>query len=490
MGRNLLIAVGLLALWVSVASGDEFEAPAQALALGSIGQIETLVVDGAIDYPGDDDWFSFLLTHSAQIAIYPQAFQEPKLRFVLYDAELALQAPGGEWLTLPLEPGEYLLKVDSPQGTGSYRFYVSTAVEEEPNDEARAGLFLGKLALGSSLEASGAIDPGEDVDFFVFEIDPGACPEGVLRIASPRPGTEFVNMTLYQLSPAGRPLGVVAESSLSGSRTQSLLRGPVAPGRYGLKVEADETQEMPFYNLTIWCFVPCRDQEPNDEIREAVQLGALQGEVLEACGYIAGEDKDFFRFSLPQAAEVVIYTSGADDGDSYLQLVDPRGHPIAYDDNSGGGGWSRISVPLDPGEYYVIVSKYAFAEGEFEYQLTLEATPRLACIPEREPNDDFTAPMRLGTPPVCVRPATLPLEAEEPDLFQFRLSSPSRVRVEVSGDGYFWIYIADANQPWNIFAEAEGDGTQTLEVELEPGLYLLHVGGFAQGEYMVVIHAR
>ena len=490
MRRGMLILSALLFAVLS-ASGDESESPDRAATLGNIGGTGTLSVDGSIDYSGDDDWFSFRLTKPGRIAIYPEAFQEVTLRFVLYDAGLSLQAEGGEQLVVPLDPGEYLVKVDSPQGVGAYRFYLSTAVEEEPNDGARDGLFLGTLALGSPLVATGAIDPGDDVDYFLFEISPGACPDGVLRISSPRPGTEFVDMALYQLTPTGRPLRMVAESALSGTRMWSVLRGPVAPGRYALKVEGDESQPISFYNLTIRCFVPCRDREPNDEIRDEVELGTLSNKGrLEACGYIVGEDRDFFHFSLSDPAEVVISTGGPDDGDSYLQLVDPHGHPIAHDDDSGGGGWSRISVPLDPGDYYVIISKYALAEAEFEYHLTIEATPRLACTPEREPNDDFTAPMRLGVLPVCVRPATLPLEDEDVDLYQFRLSSTSRVVVEVNGDGSFWIYIADANQPWNIFAEVEGDGAQTLEVDLEPGLYLLHVGGFAQGEYMVIISTQ
>jgi hypothetical protein len=483
----------LLLLLAGATTGDESESPTQAVELGELEQVETVLVRGAIDYQGDDDWFSFRLPGSARLVIYPQWAQEIELRFVVYDAGLSLVAEGGEWAALSLEPGAYLVKVDSPRGTGAYQFYVSTALETEPNDEARRGLFLGTLTPETPLKGSGTIEPGEDVDYFVFEIEPGACPDAVLRIASPRFRDEFVEMTLYQLSPTGRPRGVVAESSLSGSRLQSVLRGPVAPGRYGIKVEADESREIPLYNLTVWCFVPCRDPEPNDEVKEAVELGTLPGDALQACGYIAGDDRDFYHFSLSGAAEVVISTGGEDDGDSYLELVDARGHPIATDDNSGGGGWSRISVALEPGDYYVIVSKYAFAEGEFEYQLTLEATPQLTCIPEQEPNDEFTSPMRLGALPVCIRPATLPPDREDVDLFQFRLFSPSRVVVEVIGDGHFWLYIADANQPWNIFAEVEGSGSQSLEVDLEAGLYFLHVGGFIPGEsseYMVRIETR
>jgi hypothetical protein len=488
--RGFLI-LGIVLLAAYAVYGDESEAPNQAVALGNLGRPATLTVASRIDYQGDDDWFSFRLAKSGRVAIYPAASQEVALRFVLYSADLALQAEGGEWLLAPLTPGEYLVKADSPQGTGDYRFYISTAVEEEPNGEARKGLFLGALALDSPLAATGAIEPGDDVDYFTFEIGADACSDAVLRISSPRSGTEFVDMTLYRLSSAGRPLKKVAESSLSGTRMWSVVRASVEPGKYGIKVEGDESRPISFYDLTVRCFVPCRDREPNDDIRKAVRLGALSpGGKLESCGYVEGKDQDFFYFSLTGAAEVAIFTSGPDDGDSVLQLVDPHGHPIATDDNSGEGGWSRISVSLNPGDYYVVVSPYAFAKGGFEYHLTIQATPRISCIPEREPNDEFTSPMRLGTLPACVRPATLVVNSGDFDMFQFQLYTPSRVVAEVIGDGNFSLYIADAQQPWNIFAETDGYGSQSLEVDLKPGLYLLAVGGFAQDEYMVVIRAK
>lgn len=490
MRTGFLAIAGLLALAaVGTAAGDECESPNQAVELGSLGRVETKAVDGTIDYRGDDDWFKFNLTESARIAIYPQWLQEEKLRFVLYDVELTLLAEGGDWLGLSLEPGDYLTKVDSPQGTGHYRLYVSTAVEVEPNEDPQGGLFLGGLALGSTLEACGAIDPGDDVDYFTFEIAVDACPDATLRIFSPRPWTEFVDMTLYRLSPTGRPLQMVARSSLSGSRRWSVVRAPGAPGRYGIRVEGDESQQLAFYNLTIRCFVPCRDREPNDRLEEAVGLGTLDpAGKIEACGYIEIRDQDVFQFSLSGSAEVVIATGGDDDGDSYLTLTDSHGRPLATDDNAGGGGWSRISLPLGAGDYYVIVSADPVGGSEFEYQLAIEATPRLPCVPEREPNDEFDAPMRLGVPPVCVRPVEL--GDEDVDMFQFQVTSPSTIAVQVSGEGYFSLYIADASQPWIIFAESEGEGTQALEADLEPGSYLLHVGGFTLGEYMVVIEVR
>ena len=278
-------------------------------------------------------------------------------------------------------------------------------------------------------------------------------------------------------------------SSLSGSRRWSVVRAPVVPGRYGIEVRGDEAQQVAFYNLSVRCFAPCRDREPNDRLEEAVELGALAvAGQLQACGYVEPGDRDYFKFSLAEAAEVVIYTGGDDDGNSYLTLTDSHGRRIARDDDSGGGGWSKISVPLERGDYYLVVEPDPIGGVEFEYRVVIEATPRLSCIPEREPNDDFMTPMRLGTPPICVRPAEL--GGEEPDMFQFQVTSPGVVAVQVTGEGYFSLYIAVADQPWIILAETEGDGAQTLEAELEPGSYLLHVGGFSLGEYMLVIEQK
>lgn len=75
---------------------------------------------------------------------------------------------------------------------------------------------------------------------------------------------------------------------------------------------------------------------------------------------VGASDVDMFRFTTASKGIVTITLSSSAvspaDFDSFLRLFSASGSLLRSDDNSAGGGFSRISITLDPGEYCVGVS--------------------------------------------------------------------------------------------------------------------------------------
>jgi Ca2+-binding RTX toxin-like protein len=95
---------------------------------------------------------------------------------------------------------------------------------------------------------------------------------------------------------------------------------------------------------------------------QIVQLG--ERDYVESIGrdgpsrVVGPADVDMYRFEVETDGVVAIETSAAagDGADTVLSLFTANGQLIARDDNSGGGGFSRIAQSLTVGEYFVGVS--------------------------------------------------------------------------------------------------------------------------------------
>ncbi|HVT89233.1 MAG TPA: S8 family serine peptidase [Tepidisphaeraceae bacterium] len=90
-------------------------------------------------------------------------------------------------------------------------------------------------------------------------------------------------------------------------------------------------------------------------------VDGLQG-VLGSDGSVnvGSDDIDMYAFSVSSAGAVTIQTgpdtSNVKNFDSYLRLFDSSGNQLTADDNSAGSGFSKITVSLATGVYYVGVS--------------------------------------------------------------------------------------------------------------------------------------
>jgi hypothetical protein len=174
---------------------------------------------------------------------------------------------------------------------------------------------------------------------------------------------------------------------------------------------------------------PCLfENEPNGALATANSIVA--GETMNGIHTFSPVgDNDFFKFTLTEAALVVLETSGYDifDVDTTLDVYNSAGTHIAADEDGGDGFLSRIEVQLQPGTYYVNVWSF-FAGYYFPYGLTLSlAEPPLT---ESEPNDSCgTAdPVALGD---SVQAAINP--AGESDHFMVTLPEAAFVELETTG---------------------------------------------------------
>jgi hypothetical protein len=172
-----------------------------------------------------------------------------------------------------------------------------------------------------------------------------------------------------------------------------VLEATLAAGTYQIRIDSIGT-DVQSYSLVV---SNGAEAESNDGILESNDLGNIAGEVLLIGSLLPRGDADFFRFEIPEGGlsgednGLLVETKGRSAGDTVLILYrysDPerRYLPIAFDDDSGDGYWSRLLLhpqPLD--RYAVRVEETAYPlDGIDEYGLLI--TP-LALNVDDEPND-------------------------------------------------------------------------------------------------------
>jgi hypothetical protein len=118
------------------------------------------------------------------------------------------------------------------------------------------------------------------------------------------------------------------------------------------------------------------EYEPDDSYGEATvfEIGSSQTHS------ITSGDEDFILFTLDGPYDVVIETSGA-GGDTKLWLYTENYTELDYDDDGGTSVFSKISMPLQAGNYYAKASGYSATTEITSYNLTVTATPPLAEAP-------------------------------------------------------------------------------------------------------------
>lgn len=95
--------------------------------------------------------------------------------------------------------------------------------------------------------------------------------------------------------------------------------------------------------------------EPGDQVNATLTAGMP----LHIWAY-QGSEGEFIRISMV----------GYDDFDSTLELIDPDGSRLAYDDDSGGGVDSLLEVELDhSGWYYILAAGYEYRVGSYSLHL-------------------------------------------------------------------------------------------------------------------------
>ena len=184
-----------------------------------------------------------------------------------------------------------------------------------------------------------------------------------------------------------------AEDAYLGTTEDGLLEATLAAGTYHVRIDSIESA-VESYSLVVLNGI---EIESNDGLLESNDIGEVTEEIMLFASLLPPGDADFFRFGIPEngllgeSNALHIVTGGSSEGDTILVLyqyseTEERYLPIAFDDDSGDGYWSRLLLWPEPGDRYVIrveETMYPLV-GIDEYRLSI--TP-VALNMDDEPNN-------------------------------------------------------------------------------------------------------
>ena len=176
--------------------------------------------------------------------------------------------------------------------------------------------------------------------------------------------------------------------------------------------------------------------EPNDTPAQAQSLTASRH--VEA--NLAAGEQDWFAFTLANAAQVHLRTSGNfavnPSVDTYVAIYDAAGATrLAWDDNSAGVH-SDCGVTLDPGSYTVLVmGKTTTTAGDYGLDFVVLPVAQIGVAEGAEPNGDPA----LGGTPTPITPGDTVIgeltSTSDVDWFTFTLTGRAVVQAICYDDG-------------------------------------------------------
>jgi hypothetical protein len=320
---------------------------------------------------------------------------------------------------------------------------TAVAVQEiEPNDATPQA--VGALSKPSTtILVDGTSGYAGDIDWFSFEVGGSGLQPICLAVESD---------VVWQIVLYSEDLTHI--DSGTGSLTRDL-----APGRYRVRIQPSDLGTGSYVFLISNSF----ERESNDGLVEATALGTLGDEPLGAFASIApAGDVDFFSFDVPEdfatglapgMSRIVRIETPCPSGDTLLLLYAEdktlhRAVPIARNDDSGAGSWSRLYlVRPEPGRYTLRVHEYADNETIGTYRVVVTAMT----ISDAEPNDTPDEATPLGALAAGGRLETTQfIDAGDVDAFSFTVSATTCVLLETSGasggDSLVYLYDEDGNE--------------------------------------------
>jgi hypothetical protein len=223
--------------------------------------------------------------------------------------------------------------------------------------------------------------------------------------------------------------------------------------------------------------------EPDDSYTQASHL--IVGEPQYHSILDGGADVDWAWFSLPSAMDVVIETSGV-SGDTELFLYTQANVPssyLTYDDDSGIGAFSRISMTLPSGTYYVMVREYGQNSEIESYQLTL-TMPLQSDAYEPDGSPEQASHIAIGSSQLH----SIGDGGADVDWVYFTLGTTKSVLIETSGergDTRIWLYNEVDSQLYNLGSDDDtgvGLFSRLVMFDLAPGKYYVEVQEYYNDE--------
>ncbi|TFH08402.1 MAG: hypothetical protein E4H08_07865 [Candidatus Atribacteria bacterium] len=496
MRDRTLKAAGITAMLVAL--GFSLMVVAETAVLGSFeNPFTTLFASGELAYPGELDWYTFDVVGDA-MTVRLQAEgsgSDGSIRALLFgDDETYIDSTQSGYLTVPLVPGAYRIRVDSlDSAVQSYSLVVFNGMEVESNDGVIESNDLGYIEGPTRLAAS--LLPVGDADFFRFDVpqDGLAGDANALLIeTSGRMGGDTA-ITLYRFSDIEDRYMPILFDDDSGEEVWSQLLAHPEPGdRFVLR--AEETYYplvgIDDYEIAITPITLVMDAEPNNTSAQAIDLiSESPGSASRrADGVLAsGDTVDFFRIVIGSSALIQIATdpqSNAGDYDTLITLYAANGDRLAQNDNGGASSWSRIAMALDAGDYYIAVERATYGAVLIPYRLSVNALA-MNLVAETEPNDtdEMAETITWTGGEALMIEATIGVDGDV-DSFRLVLAEDATLVVETGPaagladefDTTLSIYDVDL---WEIASNDDANGTWSrIEETLAAGTYYIVVESF------------
>ena len=322
---------------------------------------------GTIDPGNDTDWFRFEV--SARRAVVMESSGYLDTLGTLFDARgnrIVQDDDGGEVLNFRIErtldAGTYYVRVHSYQtATGDYTLHLSTVGGNDGGggtgaDHGNTFSTATRVSLPST--TAGAIDPGEDEDYFRFEV-----PTASAVVIESRGSLDVVG-TLFDASG-----NQVAVDDDGGAGFNFRMERTLQTGLYYVRVHS-------FWAATGAYALHLRTAGGSDDGEGTA--GDDHGNTRSTATRIAlpsttsgtidpGNDTDHFRFVVPARGAVVMESTGGLD--TVGTLFNVRGGRIVQDDDGAGYPNFRIERTLDAGTYYVRVHSSGRLTGGYALHL-------------------------------------------------------------------------------------------------------------------------
>jgi len=241
----------------------------------------------------------------------------------------------------------------------------------------------------------------------------------------------------------------------------------LAPGSYNLRVEAVPFEKV---NYTLKGTVVWMENEPNDGIGDATDLGSITGPVAIGGETDSGADIDFFKFKIDEGKDGMFDASSYPSYTSLLALYGFNDSKKRYEIIESD---TDISTYLESGEYILRLSmdtSYCYECGcQQKYLLSLELSPINATS--------------LGV----LNNESSPLNASgyiessaEGDYYSFEVQEAVPVVIETSGEaGDSTLRLEDAKHQMLDYNDDANGRWSEVDYDLEPGKYFVVVGSYS-----------
>ena len=428
---------------------------------------------GTIDPGNDTDYFRFEVASGGAVVL--ESAGDLDTIGTLFDASGGRIAQNDDGAGYPnfriertLAAGTYYVRVHSyGTATGAYTLYLrgdggSGGSDRHGNTRSSA------TRVGLPSTTAGAIDPGNDTDYFRFEVASGGAV--VLESAG---GLDTVG-TLFDAS--GRRI----EQNDDGAGYPNFrIERTLAAGTYYVRVHSYGTATGA-YTLHLRGGGSGDDSDRHGNTRSSATRVALPSTTTGRID--PGNDTDYFRFELSARASVVLETAGGLD--TIGTLFNARGSRLEQDNDGAGRPNFRIERTLGAGTYYVRVHSRGTATGAYTLHLRGDGGSGGS---DRHGNTRASATR-------VVLPSTTTGRIDpgnDTDYFRFEVSARASVVLETAGglDTIGTLFNARGSR---IAQNNDGAGRPNFRIErtLGAGTYYVrvHSRGTATGAY--TLHLR